>query len=72
MKIMFIRYSEGMYQFGKKKVHIKVDNGNKIWVRTAGGYMYIDEFIDQYTLNEVVKIERDGVIERFKKQTIVS
>jgi len=30
MKIMFIRHSEGVYTFGKKKVFIKIEGGNKI------------------------------------------
>ena len=65
MKIMFIRQSEGVYQFGSKKVAIKIEKGNKIQVRVGGGYMHIDEFIHQYTPLEVEKVERKDVAGRF-------
>mmetsp|Transcript_19639 Transcript_19639/g.26556 ORF Transcript_19639/g.26556 Transcript_19639/m.26556 type:complete len:116 (+) Transcript_19639:899-1246(+) len=45
LKVMFLRESEGTYQFGSKRVHIKVEN-NKILIRTGGGYLGIDEFVD--------------------------
>ena len=28
MKIMFLRESEGVYQFGSKRIFIKIENGN--------------------------------------------
>ena len=49
MKIMFLRESEGVYQFGQKRVYVKVEKGDTILVRVGGGYMHIDEFISQYT-----------------------
>ena len=49
MNIMFLRESEGVYQFGQKRVYVKVEKGNTILVRVGGGYMHIDEFIRQYT-----------------------
>jgi hypothetical protein len=42
---MFYRESEGVYQFGTKRVNIRVDNNN-INVRVGGGYLSIDEFIE--------------------------
>lgn len=45
LRIMFYRESEGVYQFGSKRVNIRVEN-NKINVRVGGGYLSIDEFID--------------------------
>ena len=52
-----MRESEGVYQFGSKKVAIKVDK-DKINVRVGGGYLSIDEFLDQYTPLELEKLER--------------
>ena len=49
MKIMFLMESDGVYQFGQKRVYIKVEKGDKIMVRVGGGFMHIDEFIQQYT-----------------------
>jgi hypothetical protein len=45
MKIMFLRESEGVYQFGQKRIYIKIEKGHKILVRVGGGYMGIEEFI---------------------------
>lgn len=65
MNIMFLRESEGVYQFGSKRVYVRVEKGSKILVRVGGGYMHIDEFIQNYTTSEVEKIERRDVLERF-------
>ena len=56
MNIAFVRESEGVYQFGQKRVYIKVEKGDRILVRVGGGYMSIEEFIWQYTPEEVEKI----------------
>ena len=45
LKIMFMRESEGVYQFGTKRVWIRVDK-DKINIRVGGGYLSIDEFLD--------------------------
>ena len=59
--VMFVRESPGVYTFGTKKVFIKVYN-NRIMVRVGGGYLSIDEFLEQYTVLELEKLEkRDGV-----------
>tara|TARA_B110000285_G_scaffold207612_1_gene247119 strand:+ start:595 stop:723 length:129 start_codon:yes stop_codon:yes gene_type:complete len=42
---MFLRESEGVYQFGQKRVNIKVMKGNKILIRVGGGFIGIEEFI---------------------------
>ena len=49
LQIMFLRESEGVYQFGQKRVYIKIEKGNQILCRVGGGYMNIDDFITQYT-----------------------
>ena len=65
MKIMFLRESEGVYQFGQKRVYIKIEHGDQPFIRVGGGYMHVREFIDQYTQGELDKIERKNVIKRF-------
>lgn len=52
LKIMFLRESEGIYQFGTKKVYVRVDQ-DKINIRVGGGFLSIDEFLDQYTPAEL-------------------
>ena len=56
LKIMLVRESEGIYKFGTKRVGAKVEK-DKISIRVGGGYLAIDEFIDQYTAVEVEKME---------------
>ena len=62
MRILFLRESEGVYQFGQKRCYVKIEKGNQIFVRVGGGYMHIDEFIRQYTDSEVEKIQRKNVM----------
>lgn len=45
LSIMFLRESEGVYQFGSKRIHIKVERGDQLFVRVGGGFMHIDEFV---------------------------
>lgn len=61
-KIMFLRESAGVYQFGQRKVFIKIEAGNQIKVRVGGGFMHIDEFLDQYTDLELDRLERRDVV----------
>jgi hypothetical protein len=42
---MFFRESEGIYQYGTKRINIRVEN-NKINVRVGGGYLSLEEFIE--------------------------
>ena len=60
---MFYRESEGVYQFGTKRVNIRVEN-NKINVRVGGGYLSIDEFLDQYTQSECEKLARQDPMKK--------
>ena len=57
LKIMFMRETEGVYEFGSRKVQVKVEGG-KILIRVGGGYLSVDEFLDQYTPVELEKLER--------------
>ena len=70
LKIMFMRESNGVYEFGQRKVMVKVE-GNKIQVRVGGGYLSIDEFIDQYTPVELEKLERNNPLKRFSEKVAV-
>jgi hypothetical protein len=68
---MFLRETEGVYQFGQKRVYVKIEKGNQILCRVGGGFMHIDEFILQYTNTEQEKIERRDVLERFQNKSVV-
>ena len=62
---MFLRESAGVYQFGQKRVFIKIEKGDNILVRVGGGFMHIMEFINQYTPQEIEKVERRDVSSKF-------
>ena len=65
-----MRESEGVYQFGTKRVSVRVDM-DRINIRVGGGYLSIDEFLDQYTPVELQKLERKDPIRRFNEKIAV-
>lgn len=67
---MFMRESEGVYTFGSKRVMVKIEKDN-IKIRVGGGFLSIDEFIDQYTPVELEKLERKDPVKRFTDKAIV-
>ena len=70
LKIMFMRESEGVYQFGTKRVAVKVEKDN-IKIRVGGGFLSIDEFLDQYTPVELEKLERKDPLKRFSEKIAI-
>ena len=70
MKIMFLRESQGVYQFGSRRVAVAVMK-DKINIRVGGGYLSIDEFLDQYTPQELEKLERKDPLKRFSERVVV-
>lgn len=67
---MFMRESEGVYQFGTKRVAVRVDK-DKINIRVGGGYLSIDEFLDQYTPAELEKMERKDPLKKFSEKVAI-
>jgi len=70
LKIMFMRESDGVYQFGTKRVIVRVDK-DRINIRVGGGFLSIDEFLDQYTPTELEKLERKDPLKRFSEKVAV-
>ena len=70
LKIMFMRETEGVYQFGTKRVHVRVDK-DRINIRVGGGFLSIDEFLDQYTPTELEKLERKDPLKRFSEKVAI-
>ena len=70
LKIMFMRESEGVYEFGSKRIMVKVER-DKIQIKVGGGYLSIDEFLDQYTPAELEKLERRDPLKRFTERVAV-
>lgn len=71
MKILFLRESEGVYQFGSRRVYVKIEKGNQVLVRVGGGYMHIEDFIQQYTPEETEKRGRKDASVRFRRKLSV-
>ena len=67
LKIMFMRDSAGVYTFGTKRVKVEVMNG-KIQIRVGGGYLSIDEFLDQHTPAELEKLSRSDPLKKFSQK----
>ena len=67
LKIMFMRESEGVYQFGTKRVYVKCVK-DKIEIKVGGGYLSLDEFLDQYTPTELEKLERKDPMRRMNER----
>lgn len=57
--------------FGQRKVFVEV-NKDRINVRVGGGYLLIDEFIDQYTPAELERLERRDPLKKFSEKVAVS
>ena len=67
---MFCRESEGVYSFGSKRIHVKCERDG-IKIRVGGGYLSIDEFLDQYTPIDVERLERTDPLRRFSQKVAV-
>lgn len=66
MKILFIRESEGVYQFGKRRVYVKVEKGGEVLVRVGGGFVTVKEFVENFTTVEYDKIKRKDPCDRIQ------
>lgn len=55
LKVLFIREGAGIYNFGSRRVNLKLEQYGKIKVRIGGGWLSIDEFLDTYTKQEYEK-----------------
>lgn len=53
-QLKIVKLAVGKYMFGTKKITAKIING-KLVIRVGGGYMNVDEFIEQYGRMEVIK-----------------
>jgi predicted RNase H-like nuclease (RuvC/YqgF family) len=71
LRLLFIRETEGVYQFGTKRIFIKLEAG-KILLRVGGGFLTIDEFIDQYAPLEMEKLARNDPVKRLSQNIAVN
>lgn len=71
LKLMFLRESSGIYEFGTKRVEVRNTQG-KLLIRVGGGYMGIDEFLQNYTPLELEKLERRDPLKRFAEKVAIA
>mmetsp|Transcript_394 Transcript_394/g.416 ORF Transcript_394/g.416 Transcript_394/m.416 type:complete len:402 (-) Transcript_394:48-1253(-) len=70
LKVMFMRESSGIYQFGTRRIFVKVEK-DKIIIRVGGGFLTIDEFLDIYTPLEIEKLERKSPLKKLSEKVAV-
>lgn len=56
------RLGQNVYMFGTKKIHAKMVNG-RLLIRVGGGFMYVEQFIQQYAKIEILKMRKMGLLE---------
>jgi hypothetical protein len=66
LKSMFYRETPGIYNFGSKKVFAKVEQ-EKLLLRVGGGWLQVEEFVDQYLGQEVERMERREVSKKLSE-----
>lgn len=54
-KVIVTRMTIGKYMFGQRQILAKIIN-SKLVIRVGGGYMSVDEFIEQYGKIEMLKM----------------
>ena len=67
---MFMRESAGVYEFGSRRILVKVER-DKIQIKVGGGFLGIDEFLDQYTPVELEKLERRDPLKKFSEKVVL-
>lgn len=65
LKLMFLRMQEGVYEFGTRRVHVKVER-NAIHVKVGGGWVPIDEFLEQYIPVELERYEKIDPLNKWR------
>ena len=48
LNLMFTRDGSGIYRYGQKRICMKVEKNGSIKVRVGGGYLSLNEFVDQH------------------------
>ena len=59
-----------MYQFGSKRVLVRVER-DKITIKVGGGFVLIDEFLEQYTPLELDKLVRKDPLKKIQERVAI-
>lgn len=66
IKVQFDREDHGIYNFGTKKIFVKLEQG-KLLIRVGGGYMQVEDFVKLYS---PVELERFSNAKKEQAQKI--
>lgn len=66
LKVQFDREDHGIYNFGTKKIFVKLEQG-RLLIRVGGGYMQVEDFVKMYS---PVELERFSVQKKEQAQKI--
>ena len=66
IRVQFDREDQGIYNFGTKKIFVKLEQG-KLLIRVGGGYMQVEDFVKLYS---PVEIERFSTQKKEQAQKI--
>lgn len=71
LRVLFIREGEGVYRFGQRKIYVKIEQ-DKIYIRVGGGFMHIDEFLEQYVPLELDRAKRNDPVDVLTKNIAIN
>lgn len=67
LKLVFMRESEGVYQFGSNKVIVKLMR-DTLQIKSGGGFLGIDQFLARALPEELSKLERKDPLKKVAPQ----
>jgi len=58
---LFLRESDGVYQFGTKRIYVKFEQ-DKVFIRVGGGFLSLEEFLSTHVPLELDKLRRNDPV----------
>ena len=68
---LFLRERDGVYQFGTKRIYIKIEN-EKIFIRVGGGFLTLEEFLRTHVPQELERMAVKDPIQVLSKNIAVN
>lgn len=68
---LFIRERDGVYQFGTKRIYVKIEN-DKIFIRVGGGFLTLEEFLRTHVPAELERMAVKDPVQVLSKNLAVN
>lgn len=68
---LFIRERDGVYQFGSKRIYIKMEN-DKVFIRVGGGFLTLEEFLRTHIPAELERMAVKDPVQVLSKNIAVN